>query len=180
MAADYSTKKFSKVDQPFSGGQVFINMPSLSEFLAITRLEKYESKLRKLNCIESEDLEQRPNVGMSVIEEHRVKRYLKYYMEKQPSTFTSMPQPISLEEFCFVAQLPKLLKDVKKLNVIEFDDLPYIQYADLAGMLPLKIELNRFRRYLSIVERKPSFLARADEEVNKSHLLLAYATLSIY
>lgn len=146
-----------RIVDPFSGSQnMGTVLPSLADFLKITNLTHYSSKLKKLKCAETEDLQDLSvRVGFLHVEEQRVRRYLDYFHRKVLTQAESKRQPISLDNFFILSKLQHATKQMKKLGVVEFDDLAWINYSDLATMLPKKVELFRFKRYIEKVYKAP-------------------------
>ncbi|XP_057312517.1 uncharacterized protein LOC130654027 isoform X2 [Hydractinia symbiolongicarpus] len=150
-------KRQERIVDPFSGSQnMGTVLPSLADFLKITNLTHYSSKLKKLKCAETEDLQDLSvRVGFLHVEEQRVRRYLDYFHRKVLTQAESKRQPVSLDNFFILSKLQHVTKQIKKLGVVEFDDLPWINYSDLATMLPKKVELFRFKRYIEKVHKAP-------------------------
>lgn len=135
-------------------------MPSLKEFLKITELTKYDSKLKKAKCIEIEDLRRVPQVGMLAVEEKRMLRYLEYFQDGTQHEFTQKPQPVTIENCLTLAQLNHQAKNLKKFGVVEFDDLDNIPWPDLASLLPLRAESHRFQRYVQRCKNDPELVKK--------------------
>jgi len=140
---------------PFKGGMnVGVYLPTLKEFLEITKISQYASKFKKLKCVETDDvIKVLSRVGLKHVEEQRVRRYLDHFHQHRLKQPKKMEQPISLEEFFRVCQLTQVLKPIKTLGVVEFDDLMWIQYAQLSGMIPKNVEYTRFKRYVDRFEK---------------------------
>ena len=161
-----------KLMDPFSGAKDSVVTPSLPDFLRITELTHYQKKLKKIKCVETEDLmNMTTRVGFLHVEEQRMRRYIDHFQRKVLVQAEQKKQPITLNNFFQITNLQHVEKQIKKYGIVEFDDLPWMAYQDLATMLPKKVELYRFKRYIEKVQNSP------EAGITKGEVQIAVGTI---